>query len=80
MYTVYHQRDRYFEQWLANSGFYSAIEADVELDPDGHYVMLSTCAYVFEDARSVLHGLLQPVSSAAGVAMKEFIKDTGKQA
>lgn len=39
----------------------------VQLDPKGHYVMLSTCAYVFDNARFVLNGLLVPVPSEAGV-------------
>ena len=34
---------------------------EMELPDDGHYVMLSTCAYSFQDARSVIHGLLIPM-------------------
>ena len=34
---------------------------EIELPDDGHYVMLSTCAYSFKDARSVIHGLLVPM-------------------
>ena len=67
VYTVYHTRVPEFESWLKKSGTDSAVEADVELDPDAKYVMLSTCAYIFEDARSVLHGQLQPISTAGGI-------------
>ena len=67
VYSVYHARDAEFESWLKKSGADSVVAADVELDPDAKYVMLSTCAYIFEDARSVLHGQLQPISSAGGL-------------
>ena len=33
--------------------------------------MMSTCAYVFEDARSVLLGQLVPLDSAGGVPLNE---------
>ena len=41
----------------------------VDLDPTAHYIVMSTCAYIFEDARSVLHGKLVPVMSAGGVPL-----------
>ena len=44
----------------------SAVECEVELDPQGMYLLLSTCAYSFEDARSVVHGKMVPVDSAGG--------------
>lgn len=69
VYTVFHVRDAEFESWLIKTGNDSAVDADVELDPNAKYVMLSTCAYIFEDARSVLHGQLQPISSAGGKPM-----------
>lgn len=39
----------------------SAFTSEVSLPGDERYVMLSTCAYVFENARSVLHGKLVPI-------------------
>lgn len=51
--------------WTAKSN--SRWVTDTELDPTAHYIMMSTCAYIFEDARSVLHGKLVPVMSAGGV-------------
>lgn len=49
------------------------MKADVEVSPDGKYVLLSTCAYVFENARSVIHGLMEPASSAGGVPMTDAV-------
>lgn len=40
---------------------------DVQLQENGKYVLLTTCAYVFDDARYVLHGMLEPAESAGGV-------------
>ncbi len=45
----------------------SIVKADVELDPEAKYVMLSTCSKEFASARTVLHGMLVPLDSAAGV-------------
>ena len=70
IYTIFHKAGREFEDWLKKSQEASAIESELELDPKAHYIMLSTCAYVFDNARSVVHGMLQPVSSAAGIPME----------
>ena len=45
----------------------------MEVSPDSKYVLLSTCAYVFENARSVIHGKLEPASSAGGVPLKDAV-------
>ena len=49
---------------------YSPYHIGVDLDPNAHYILMSTCAYIFEDARSVLHGKLLPVMSAGGVPLE----------
>lgn len=46
----------------------SEFKPDVTLEEGERYVLLSTCAYVFDNARSVLHGKLVPVGSAGGRA------------
>lgn len=65
-YTVFEgaceELDRYLAQCLEKSVF----QADVELDGEARYVVLSTCAYVFDNARNVVHGKLVPVDSAGG--------------
>lgn len=40
----------------------STLSPGVQLDPQGRYVMLSTCAYVFNNARYALHGELVPIT------------------
>ena len=54
------------EEYLKKMKKRSAVECEVELDPQGMYLLLSTCAYSFEDARSVVHGKMVPVDSAGG--------------
>jgi len=52
----------YILDFLAKSDF----KTDLLLPLDGRYVVLTTCAYVFDNARYVLHGLLVPADSAGG--------------
>ena len=44
---------------------------DYKADPNANYILMSTCAYVFEDARSVLLGKLVPLASAGGKAVSK---------
>lgn len=59
-YTIFQGPGREFSEYLqavcANSDF----RADIEPDPNGKCVVLSTCEYDFENARYVLHGMLVP--------------------
>lgn len=52
--------------YLGRVESYSAIHTGMQLDVNSRYIVMSTCAYVFEDARSVLHGKLVPLASAGG--------------
>lgn len=65
-YTVFQGPGEEFEQYLEKCAGQSEVCSDVELDSQGRYVLLSTCAYAFEDARHVLHGRLIPADSAGG--------------
>ena len=47
------------------------IRTGAEADPNANYILMSTCAYVFEDARSVLLGKLVPLASAGGKAVSK---------
>lgn len=69
MYDIYHLHDekfaRYLQEAVDQSDFTPVDKATV--NPDRNYVMLTTCAYIFNNARYVLHGKLVPVDSAGGV-------------
>ena len=66
-YKVFHGPGPQFEDYLRTAVSRSPVSAPVELDTEAHYVMLSTCAYSNELARTVLHGKLVPVRSIGGV-------------
>ena len=60
-YTIFTGSGAQLNDYLENCVEQSDFQADVELDQKGYYVLLSTCAYMFENARYVLHGMLVPV-------------------
>ena len=64
------------DEYLARVRAQSAFESDVTLESDAKYIMLSTCAYSFLNARTVLHGKLVPVNSAGGVPFDELDRTT----
>ena len=67
-YQIYSAHDdkfaRFLQEATLDSDFQPFPEATV--NPDRNYVMLSTCAYIFEGSRYVIHGKLVPVNSAGG--------------
>lgn len=71
-YTVFQkpgkEMDAYLQSAVEQSNF-RAIDG-IELGGNDHYVLLSTCAYAFDNARTVLHGKLIPVDSAGGVLLQ----------
>ena len=68
MYRILPEHDEAFAQFLASaresSDFVPVEGADA--DPNANYGMLSTCAYIFDDARYVLHGKLVPLPRTMG--------------
>ena len=66
-YMIFQEPGKELDDYLAQSLAQSDFEADVQLDGQARYVLLSTCAYAFHNARYVLHGVLVPVDSAGGV-------------
>ncbi len=66
-YTLYSDPSAEFQAYLRQAVTRSDVITGVELEPDGRYILLSTCAYEFDQARSVIHGKLVPVDSAGGV-------------
>ena len=65
-YTIYPAQGPDFDAYLEKAARQSDFESAVEWDPYGRYVLLSTCAYDFDQARYVVHGLLTPADSAGG--------------
>lgn len=63
-YLIYRGYGPEFSAWLREAAGKSEIESGVDWQEDDHFVLLSTCAYSFEDARSVIHGRLVPVADA----------------
>ncbi|MBD5455472.1 MAG: class B sortase [Lachnospiraceae bacterium] len=59
-YTIFTGPCDEFNDYLKGCVEQSEFKTDIELDEDGYYVVLSTCAYVFDNARYVLHGILIP--------------------
>ena len=69
-YTLYRYPSPDLDEYLAVTMSRAQASADVELDGEAKYVMLSTCAYVFDYARAVVHGKMVPVDSAGGVPIE----------
>ena len=65
-YLIFDEPSEEFTEYIKNVLEKSDFETDFVLPEDGHYVLLTTCAYVFDNARHVLHGLLIPADSAGG--------------
>ena len=66
-YQIFSGSGEEFQAYLQNAAAKSDFQADVALEGDARYVLLSTCAYVFDDARYVLHGKLVAADSAGGI-------------
>ena len=60
-YTIFSGPCEELNAYLENAAAKSDFQAQMELDEDGRYILFSTCAYVFDNARSILHGKLIPV-------------------
>lgn len=70
-YTVYYFRDENFDAYIQSALDQSVFHSEVIPDPELHHLVLSTCAYSYEYARTVLHGQLVPIDSAAGKPLPE---------
>ncbi|MBR3234017.1 MAG: class B sortase [Atopobiaceae bacterium] len=68
MYDIYREHDERFARFLQEAASLSDFKPleQATLNLDRNYIMLTTCAYIFDNARYVLHGKLVPVDSAGG--------------
>jgi len=69
VYTIYANPCAEMSAYLDNAVAQSDFQTTAEVDYEAKYVLLSTCAYVFDNARYVVHGKLVPVDSAGGVEL-----------
>ena len=71
MYEIYAEHDADFQRYLAEAVEQSDFvpQEGATVNEGRNYVMLTTCAYIFDNARYVLHGKLVPVESAGGVPL-----------
>lgn len=70
-YTIYPEACEEFDGYLADAQERSNFEPVQGPEGEGHYALLSTCSYVFDDARYVLLGELVPADSAGGKRIVE---------
>ena len=70
-YTIFQETGTELEEYIMASAAQSDFQTSVEPGGKKQYVLLSTCAYSFDNARYVLHGILEPVHSAGGVRTSE---------
>ncbi len=70
-FTISHEPGPAFDSYLELAASKSMFECDVDLDGNAKYIMMSTCAYSFDYARTVLHGKLVPLDSAGGKPLSE---------
>ena len=68
-YTIFREGGEELGDYLQRVREKSDFSSSVEMDPEERYVVLSTCAYSFQLARTVLHGRLVPVDSAGGIPL-----------
>ena len=61
MYRIISEAGDEMNAFLTEARAESDFSTNVKLSPQARYVMLSTCAYLFDDDRYVLHGMLEPV-------------------
>ena len=71
MYDIISTPGKKLSKFLAEARDLSdfSTQESIVLDDQSHYVMLTTCAYLFDNDRYVLHGKLVPIGSAGGAAI-----------
>ena len=70
-YTIFREAGPNLDDYLKAALEKSNFSAKTELPADGRYLILSTCAYVFDDARYVIQCLMVPADSAGGVPLTD---------
>lgn len=68
-YQIFQKSGEDFTKYLTDTLNQSEFQTNAAPGQEDRCVLLSTCAYVFDNARDVLHGKLIPVNSAGGVSI-----------
>ncbi len=68
-FLIFHDHGPAFDEYIRSAMARSEFSSGLEPDTEGSFVMLSTCAYVFNNARSVMYGQLIGADSAGGVPL-----------
>ena len=63
VYTIGFVNDEYYTEYLAKMRSLSNFRSDVEVTAEDRIITLSTCSYVFNNARYVVMGKLVPLDS-----------------
>lgn len=74
-YEIFTNPCEKLEEYLQHCAAQSDFRTDITLDRNGRYVVLSTCVYVFDDARYVLQGMLVPADGAEDIALRKFVRE-----
>ena len=61
VYDYYFGSTEAFDQWISWVLSHSGLKTNVPVSVDDRFITLSTCAYSYEGARSVLVGKLVPI-------------------
>ena len=69
-FTVIHEPGPLLDSYLRRANGLSEVHTEVQLEPEGKYVMMTSCAYDYSMARMALHGKLVPINSAGGIPLE----------
>lgn len=78
-FTVIYKTGRDMEGYLERIMERSAIDTDVEADPNSKYILLSTYAGRRDSERNVLHGKLIPLDTVGGVIPAPETEEEGQE-
>lgn len=70
-YTIFRGPSIELNDYIDKALEKSVVKSDTQPEEGARYVLFTTCAYIFDNARFVMHGKLVPVDSAGGVQIEK---------